>query len=229
MDEGWTRWVLDMHAFDYSNLTNAEMRAGDLAARYDAIILPDFGASGILNGHATGKLPPEYVGGIGTEGLANLRAFVEAGGTLICLNRATELPLKYFGLGEKGIVNVVAKENQPKEGAFFCPGSLLRVRIDTKHPIGHGLDAEMAIFFKFGPVFDAGRGGTNVIATYPEFNPLMSGWLEGEKRIRRKAALLEVILGDGRVILFGFKPQHRGQSQGTFKLLFNAIFYSAHD
>ena len=229
MDEGWTRWVLDTHAFDYSTLTNAEMRAGDLAARYDAIILPDLGASGILNGHSTGKLPPEYVGGIGTEGLANLRAFVENGGTLICLNRASELPLKYFGLGEKGIVNVVQKENQPKAGAFFCPGSLLRVRIDTKHPIGYGLDPEMAIFFKFGPVFEAGRGGSKVIATYPEFNPLMSGWLEGEKRIRQKAALLEVPLGDGRVILFGFKPQHRGQSQGTFKLLFNAIFYSAQD
>ena len=226
MDEGWTRWVLDTHAFDYSSLTNAEMRAGDLAARYDAIILPDFGASGILNGHATGKLPPEYVGGIGTEGLANLRTFVEDGGTLICLNRSTELPLKYFGLGEKGIVNVVEKANQPKEDAFFCPGSLLRVRIDTKHPIGHGLNSEMAIFFKSGPVFEAGRGGANVVATYPEFNPLMSGWLEGEKRIRQKAALLEVPLGDGKVVLFGFKPQHRGQSHGTFKLLFNAIFYS---
>ena len=227
MDEGWTRWVLDTHEFDYNNLTNAEMRAGDLAARYDAIILPDLGASGILNGHSTGKLPLEYVGGIGTEGLANLRAFVEDGGTLICLNRASELPLKYFGLGEKGIVNVVEKENQPKEDAFFCPGSLLRVRIDTKHPIGHGLDAEMAIFFKSGPVFEGGREGANVVATYPEFNPLMSGWLEGEKRIRQKAALLEAILGDGRVILFGFKPQHRGQSHGTFKLLFNAIYYSA--
>ena len=85
----------------------------------------------------------------------------------------------------------------------------------------------MAIFFKSGPVFAAERGGADIIATYPEFNPLMSGWLEGEKRIRQKAALLEVQLGDGHVILFGFKPQHRGQSHGTFKLLFNAIYYSA--
>ena len=184
-------------------------------------------ASGILNGHATGKLPPEYVGGIGTEGLANLRAFVEDGGTLICLNRATELPLEYFGLGEKGIVNVVKKANQPKEDAFFCPGSLLRVRIDTRHPIGYGLDRDMAIFFKSGPVFDGVRGDVKAVATYPEFNPLMSGWLEGEKRIRQKTALLETSLGDGRVVLFGFKPQHRGQSYGTFKLLFNAIYYSS--
>ncbi len=226
MDEGWTRWVLDTYGFNYKSLTNAEIRAGDLAARYDAIILPDLGASGILNGHSTGKLPPEYVGGIGTEGLANLRTFVENGGTLICLNRATELPLKYFGLSEKGIVNVVEKNNQPNQDVFFCPGSLLRVRIDTKHPIGHGLDSEMAIFFKSGPVFAAERGGAEIIAKYPEFNPLMSGWLEGEKRIRQKAALLEVPLGNGRVILFGFKPQHRAQSYGTFKLLFNAIYYS---
>ncbi len=227
MDEGWTRWVLDTHEFIYNSLTNAEIQAGHLVDRYDAIILPDFGASGILNGHATGKLPPEYVGGIGTEGLANLRAFVEDGGTLICLNRATELPLEYFGLGEKGIVNVVKKANQPKEDAFFCPGSLLRVRIDTRHPIGYGLERDMAIFFKSGPVFDGVRGDVKAVATYPEFDPLMSGWLEGEKRIRQKTALLEAPLGDGRVVLFGFKPQHRGQSHGTFKLLFNAIYYSS--
>ena len=226
MDEGWTRWVLDTHEFTYNSLTNAEIQAGHLVDRYDAIILPDFGASGILNGHAIGKLPPEYVGGIGTEGLANLRAFVEDGGTLICLNRATELALEYFGLGEKGIVNVVKKANQPKEDAFFCPGSLLRVRIDTKHPIGYGLERDMAIFFKSGPVFDGVRGDVKAVATYPEFNPLMSGWLEGEKRIRQKTALLEAPLGEGRVVLFGFKPQHRGQSHGTFKLLFNAIFSS---
>ncbi len=227
MDEGWTRWVLDTHEFAYNSLTNAEIQAGYLAERYDAIILPDFGASGILNGHATGKLPLEYVGGIGTEGLANLRAFVEDGGTLICLNRSTELPLEYFGLGEKGIVNVVKTTNQPREDAFFCPGSLLRVRIDTRHPIGYGLDREMAIFFKSGPVFDGVRGDVKAVATYPEFNPLMSGWLEGEKQIRQKTALLETPLGDGRVVLFGFKPQHRGQSHGTFKLLFNAIYYSS--
>ena len=122
MDEGWTRWVLDSHEFTYNSLTNAEIQAGNLVERYDAIVLPDLGASGILNGHAPGKLPAEYVGGIGTEGLANLRAFVEDGGTLICLNRATELPLEYFGLSEKGIVNVVEKSHQPNEAVFFCPG-----------------------------------------------------------------------------------------------------------
>jgi len=227
MDEGWTRWVLDQHEFPYRSLTDAEIRSGDLENRYDAIILPDMNPSKMINGHAEGALPPEYVGGIGLEGAANLRTFVENGGTLICLNRASQLPGRYFGLDIHNTLDLPRESNQQanKPDPFFCPGSLLRVFVDTTHPIGYGLDREMAVFFKSGPALEA-RGGKPV-ASYPDFNPLMSGWIQGEKRIRRKGALWDVKLGEGHVILFGFKPQHRAQSQGTFKLLFNAIFYES--
>ena len=226
IDEGWTRWVLEQHEFLYHTLTDAEIRAGGLAERYDVIILPDMPATEIIRGHAPGTLPSEYVGGIGNTGAANLRTFAESGGTLVCLNNACELPTKYFGLE---VINVLEESSQAnahefKKNAFFCPGSLLRVFVEGTHPIGFGLDREMAVFFKSGPVFEV-RGG-KTIASYPNFNPLMSGWIEGEKRIRQKSAALDVNLGKGHVVLFGFKPQHRGQSHGTFKLLFNAIYYS---
>ena len=225
IDEGWTRWVLEEHEFPYRNLTDAEILAGDLAEWYDVIILPDMRASRMIEGHAEGSLPPEYVGGIGLEGAANLRTFVEQGGTLICLNWATELPTQYFGLE---ITNVLESDQSGPQNStgteFFCPGSLLRVFVETTHPIGYGLEREIAVFFKSGPAFEA-RGGKKV-AAYPNFNPLMSGWIEGEKRIRQKGALWDIKLGEGHVILFGFKPQHRAQSHGTFKLLFNAIYYS---
>jgi hypothetical protein len=225
MDEGWTRWVLEEHEFPYRNLTDAEIRAGDLAEWYDAIILPDMKASRMIEGHAEGSLPPEYVGGIGLEGVANLRTFVEQGGTLICLNWATEVPMKHFGLEITNTLESNQSDSQKSAGTqFFCPGSLLRVFVETSHPIGYGLEREMAVFFKSGPAFEA-RGGKKV-AAYPNFNPLMSGWIEGEKRIRQKGALWDVKLGKGHVILFGFKPQHRAQSHGTFKLLFNTIYYS---
>ena len=225
MDEGWTRWVLEAHEFPYRNLTDAEIRAGDLAEWYDAIILPDMRASRMIRGHAEGSLPPEYVGGIGLEGVANLRTFVEQGGTLICLNWATEVPMQHFGLEISDALGSHQSSPQKSTGVqFFCPGSLLRVFVETSHPIGYGLEREMAVFFKSGPAFEA-RGGKRV-AAYPNFNPLMSGWIEGEKRIRQKGALWDIKLGKGRVILFGFKPQHRAQSHGTFKLLFNAIYYS---
>ena len=225
MDEGWTRWVLDEHEFPYRNLTDAEIRAGSLVEWYDTIILPDMRASRMIKGHAEGSLPPEYVGGIGLEGVANLRTFVEQGGTLICLNWATEVPIRHFGLEISNVLGS-SQSNPQKSTAekFFCPGSLLRVFVETSHPIGYGLEREMAVFFKSGPAFEA-RGGKRV-AAYPNFNPLMSGWIEGEKRIRQKGALWDIKLGKGRVILFGFKPQHRAQSHGTFKLLFNTIYYS---
>ena len=225
IDEGWTRWVLEQHEFLYHTLPDAEIRAGGLAERYDVIILPDMPASDMIQGHAPGTLPPGYVGGIGNTGAANLRTFAENGGTLICLNNACELPIKYFGLE---VINALEKSNQAnvhesKKETFFCPGSLLRVFTEPTHPIGYGLNREMAVFFKSGPAFEV-RGG-RAIASYPNFNPLMSGWIEGEKRIRQKGAALDVSLGKGRVVLFGFKPQHRAQSHGTFKFLFNAIYY----
>ncbi|MBI1925566.1 hypothetical protein HYR99_15100, partial [Candidatus Poribacteria bacterium] len=226
VDEGWTRWVLEQHELPYRNLTDAEIRAGNLAERYDAIILPDMNASTMINGHAEGTLPPEYVGGIASEGAANLRTFVEAGGTLICLNRASELPTQYFGLEITNVLDASSQSNpNTSKEAFFCPGSLLRIFVETTHPIGYGLEREMAAFFDSGPAFEV-RGGKGV-AFYPDFNPLMSGWIEGEERIRRRGAIWDVNLGKGHVILFGFKPQYRGQSHGTFKLLFNAIYSSA--
>ncbi|MDE0298672.1 MAG: M14 family metallopeptidase [Candidatus Poribacteria bacterium] len=229
IDEGWTRWVLEQHEFPYNTLRDSEIRAGGLAERYDVIILPDMSVAEIIHGHSPGSVPPEYAGGIGNSGAANLRSFAENGGTLICLNDACELAIEYFGLE---VQNVLEQSNQANthespKGGFFCPGSLLRVFVETTHPIGYGSNRETAVFFKSGPAFEA-RGG-RVIASYPNFNPLMSGWIEGEKRIRQKAAALDVIIGKGNVILFGFKPQHRAQSHGTFKLLFNAIYYSVID
>ena len=108
-------------------------------------------------------------------------------------------------------------------GSVYAPGALLRVSIDTTRPLAHGLGPTAAIWFEAAAAFEGG----NAVATYTDANPLLSGWLLGGENLKGKAALVEAPLGKGRVVLFGFRPQYRAQSWGTYVALLNAIYLSA--
>jgi hypothetical protein len=232
MDEGWTRFVFEHEAgVAYRTLHDADIRAGDLAARFDAIVLPDQPPKQILGGHPPGALPEEYVGGIGEEGARSLRAFVEAGGTLVTLNEASLFALEHLGLAVTNIlapradVDQADEQAQPKQAAdFYCPGAILRVEPDLGHPLAHGLDDPSVVWFEESPAFDVESG--TAVARYADPDPLLSGWLLGGARLQGKAALVEAPLGKGSVVLFGYRPQYRAQSWATYIPLLNAIYSS---
>jgi zinc carboxypeptidase len=255
MDEGWTRWAMlhDANFLYDGGLTIEEggtlfpvedkgIREGGLHSKFDTIVIPDQARAAILNGYRASTMPPEYTGGLGQEGVKALREFVEQGGTLVCLNRASDFAIQQFNLPLRDVVADVSEKE------FFVPGSILRIELDTTHPIAQGMPRETIAWVEDSPVFEVIPGGAGilpamsakretadkmsavpaskvrVIARYPDDkNPLLSGWLLGESRIRGKAALVEVTMGQGRIILFGFRPQYRGQSLATYPLLFNAI------
>jgi hypothetical protein len=112
-------------------------------------------------------------------------------------------------------------------GKFFCPGSTLRVSFDNHHPLAYGMPDQGLVLFWNSPVFDILATPFNdhyaAVAVYPESELLQSGWLIGEEMLRRKAALIEARLGDGKVVLVGFRAQHRAQTHGTYKILFNCL------
>jgi hypothetical protein len=223
MDEGWTRFVLEEFDFEYTTLHDDRIRRGGLEKDFDVVILPSQRDSTIIRGHdgqsQEFRYPEEYRGGIGEIGVENLRAFVENGGMLVTFGAATRLPIKGFWLPVTNVLEgVPAKE-------FSAPGSILQTLVDTSHPLGFGMRRETAVFFANSPTFSVAGGKT--VVRYPLTDPLLSGWLDGGKKILNKAALVEVPLGEGRVVLFGFRPQHRAQTWGTFKLLFNALYYAA--
>ena len=164
-------------------------------------------------------MPEEYTGGLGTEGVAALRAFVEAGGTLVALDSAAGFAIDQLGLPVRNALTGV------EPATFFCPGSILATRADAVHPLAHGLPETTPVWFEGSPAFEVEQG--SVVLRYEAEDPLLSGWLLGGERLRGKAALAEVPLGKGRVVLFGFRPQYRAQSRVTYAALLNALYLSA--
>jgi hypothetical protein len=223
IDEGWTRWILEDYGFAPVTLRNGDIQAGHLRERLDAIIIPDSMPRSIVDGYAPGSIPGEYAGGVGAAGVDALRAFVNGGGTLIAFNNASRMAIDELHLPVANILSGLSNDQ------FYCSGSLLRVELgDPAHPALWGMPREPIVMFEGGPAFEQKSGFRGaVLATYPrDQNPLESGYLLHPERIQGKAAALEVFYGEGRVYLFGFKPQWRGQSHGAYKLVFNAIYDS---
>ena len=217
MDEGWTRWTLEQFGFAYRSLTNPEIHQGGLPVRFDVIVFPDQSASSIANGYGDGAMPPEYTGGLGAHEVAALKAFAARGGTLVFLNQSAEFALDRLVAGAENTLEGVSNTQ------FYCPGSQLNVLLEP-HPLTYGMPREAAVWFQRSPAFAPDKpADAVVVARYPESAVLASGWLLGEKLVTGQSPLLDVPLGKGHVILFGMRPQYRGQSYQSFKLFFNAL------
>ena len=237
MDEGWTRYVFDDLGIPYTTLHNKDFKGTkkkkiNLRAEFDVIVFADENAAIIIQGRrspssryrrSNGGIPPEYEGGIGKEGVEELKSFVEKGGILVTLNSACGLAFNEFQVPAE---NAIERIDRSK---FFCPGSILRVKVDNKSPIGYGMPREAAIMFYQSMALSTRTPSVGwdrkVVARFPEDDILLSGWLFGEDVIARKAAVVDIKHKKGHIILIGFPCQHRAQSHGTYKFLLNALLY----
>ncbi len=241
MDEGWTRYAFDDLGVPYTTLRNKDFKGTakgkkpqkvDLKAKYDVIVFADESADIIKLGKPSptsrwGRfytaMPPEYEGGIGKEGVEALKTFVEKGGILVTLNSACNLVFKDFKAPASNALERVDRSR------FFCPTSLLKIEVDNKSPIGYGMPKEAAAMFSRSLALNTrvpdAEWDRKVVASFPEENILLSGWLLGEDVIARKSAVVDVKHKKGHIILIGFRCQFRAQSHGTYKFLLNALLY----
>jgi hypothetical protein len=224
MDEGWTRWVLEQYGFRSTRLHNADIKAGKLREKYDVVILPDQPLRSILEGNTATTTRPEYRGGLGDEGVAALRAFVDGGGTLVTLGASSDLAIAKFAVPVRNLKNDFTRDQH------FAPGTIVRIEVDTRHPIGYGMAASTFGFYNNSPFFQLVEGFASqrptVVARYPNTEVVASGWLRGENLMAGRAAVVSIDMNPGRIILFGLRPQHRAQTHATFPLLFNALYLS---
>ncbi len=177
-------------------------------------------AAGGGGGGRGGNTPPEYRTGLAADGVNAIRDFVQKGGILVTLNGSTAFPVDRLGIGVRNVLTGKSSKE------FWCPGSTLRVEIDNSNPLAYGMPAHALALFLNSPAFEVTAQNAetyDVPVRYAERNLLESGWLIGEENLARRAAVVSAKLGEGRVVLLGFPAQHRAQTHGTYKLLFNAL------
>ena len=224
MDEGWTEWLLDTNEYHYTLITPSDLHSGNLRARFDVILVASQGLTAPRGGRggAAGATPPDTAA-LRVEDSVRVHAFdefVRAGGTIVAWTQGATSVATALHLPVKNVVAGLARRE------YFTGGSIMRAIVDTTHPIMAGMPASADVFVFNSPVFTTLDGFDGaVLAKYPNESILRSGYLSGEKHMQGMAAALDVKRDRGHVILFAFQPQWRGQSTGTFRVVFNATLF----
>jgi hypothetical protein len=248
MASGWIRWLFEQFEFPYELVFAPALDAGDLNGRFDVLVfvggsIPRMPAAGPEGGGGMrgfqppppANVPDEYKNRIGRitaeKTIPILRQFVEAGGTILALDSATVLA-EHFGLPLANALVEKAPDGTDvplKPEKFYIPGSLLRARVDNTGPLAHGMPDTVDVFFDNTPAFtlfpDAELKGVRPVAWFDDGKLLRSGWAWGESYLHRSVQVAEAAVGKGKVFLYGPEIAFRGQPHGTFKLLFNGIYY----
>ena len=239
---GWTRFLFDQFEFPYTVVYPRDIDAGNLKGKFDVLILPDganlYGGSVTRRGATGGaqnidslSIPAEYRNRLGsmsvTRSLPQLRSFLEAGGIVLAIGSATnvaydlKLPIANALVDSAGAPLPATK--------FYVPGSILRVQIDTTDPLGVGMRSQADMYHDNSPAFrllpGAGAAGVKRVAWIDNPTPLRSGWAWGQRYLNGATEIVSARIGKGTLILYGPDPYFRSQPHGTFKLLFNGIFY----
>jgi hypothetical protein len=235
MPSGWTRWLFEQYEFPFEVVYPQTLDAGNLKSRFDVIVFPD-GAMGAGRGGRGGgrggpdpeSVPEEYRGWLGRiteeKTIPQIKQFVDAGGAVVTVGSSTSMA----GLLGVPLANVLAGVSRDK---FYIPGSLMQAHIDNTNPLAYGMPETADVFFDNNPVFrlaaDAKAKGETPVAWFAGKETLDSGWALGQQLLDGAAAVVEAKEGEGKVFLMGPEVTFRGEPDGTFKLLFNGLFYGA--
>ncbi|HLA14129.1 MAG TPA: peptidase, partial [Gemmatimonadaceae bacterium] len=235
MTSGWARFLLEKFEFPYEVVYPPTLDAGRLQETVDVLILPDGvtfagGSSPDPRPLQPADVPEEFRNRVGTMTVArtvpSIRAFLEAGGTVLAIGSATTLASE-LGLP---IAHAPLDSGKPlPRSRFYIPGSILSMRVDTTSALAQGMPPLADVYYDNSPGFrlmpGADEVGIRQIGWFDTGAPLRSGWALGQRFLNGVAAVVQAPVGKGMLVLYGPDPYFRYQPHGTFKLLFNGIMY----
>lgn len=223
---GWTRWLLEQFEFPVEVVYPQTLDAGDLRRRFDVVLFTDgaFPGSNAGTPQRPEEIPAEYRNRIGRitreKTVPELKKFVELGGEVVTIGVSSRLAESLGVAAGNQLAGLTAEK-------FYIPGSLLRVKVDNTNPVAFGMEDHADIFFENGPVFKPADGAVNGIARFEGREVLASGWAWGQQYLNGGTVIADAKVGEGRVVVFGAEVAFRGQPHGTFKLLFNSLYYGS--
>ena len=246
MSSGWLRWILEQFDFPFEVVYPKTLDNDNLASKYDVLIF----ASGAIPRARSGNggqrfrsspqlkpeaIPPEYRERLGSvtakKTIPQLLQFLKEGGTLLALSSSTSIGY-HAGLP---IANALVEkledgtERSLPLSKYFVPASILQVRIDNTNPLAYGMPERVDITFSRSPVFkllpEAPLKGVRPVAWFDNKTPLRSGWAWGQHYLDGGIAIIEANVGKGKLFLYGPEVDRRAQPHGTFKFIFNGIYY----
>jgi hypothetical protein len=239
-DVGWVRYAFDHFETPYDLIFKERVKKGDLRAVYDVIVIPSQArnAKGLVYDIAPKSKPLAYTktadfkylgdygsseditGGMGLDGVIELRKFTEQGGLLITLGEASYFPPEF------GITRTI--ESARPTNQFYAPGPIVQADLlKPAHPIFYGYtEKTMPVRWAGGPLLTVPRADRKeqVLMEFPGGDKnVLSGLMKGAGEITKRPAIVDVPVGQGQVLMFATNPCYRWQNLGEFRMLFNAL------
>ncbi|WP_035456192.1 M14 family metallopeptidase [Algoriphagus terrigena] len=238
MPSGWVRWMMEQFHFEYSLIFPQEIDGGDLNEKYDVILFigPGIPGGGGYGGGSSAKnedIPAEYHHMTGRmsvdKSIPQLKSFLENGGEIVAVGPATALAYQLKLPVSNALVEIVdGKEKSLTGDKYYIPGSILEMHVDTTSPANYGMGETANVLFNNSPVFklapEAGLNGIKPLAWFGTEPPLKSGWAWGQQYLKNGVTAFEAQVGKGKFYAYGPEITFRGQSHGTFKMLFNSLY-----
>ena len=239
-DVGWVRFTFDQYRVPYDLIFKEQILAGNLAAKYDLILIPTQArnSKALVTDIPKSKTPLAYTktaefkflgdygsseditGGMGAQGVSEIQKFAESGGLLVTLGASSSLPPDF------GITPKIDTSNPTAR--FYAPGPIVEAEITKPtNPIFYGYSAKtVPVRYANGPLFrlDPDQDKADVLMRYPGSDKsVLSGLFNGADEIKGRAAILRTAVGKGEIIMFTTNPIWRWQNVGEFRMMFNTI------